>query len=78
MLDEQELRLKYAGAIGLICELALHVRDMGDERDELLDQAEQAVKDWCALTGWTYQRILHRIEVFPPANPNLRAPKGAA
>jgi hypothetical protein len=56
----------YAGAIGLLCELSTQIRDCGAKRDEYLDSIERCVADWCGITGWTYKRILHRIEVFPP------------
>lgn len=63
----QTLRLQYAGAIGLLCELSVHLSDRDrEERDERLGMIEQAVGDFCKLTGWTYRRVLHRIEVFPP------------
>lgn len=65
MSNNIDRRLNHAGMVGLICELALHLR-AGEERDELIDKAEQAINDWCVLTGWTYKRILHRLEVFPP------------
>ena len=58
-MDERKLRMQYAGAIGLLCELSVHV---DDESRELI---EQAVDDFCALTGWKKRRILDRIEVEP-------------
>lgn len=61
------LRLQYAASVGLLCELALHLSDRDkSEQADYLDSIEQAVKDFCTLTGWTYRRVLHRIEVFPP------------
>ncbi len=60
------MRMQYAGAIGLLCELSTQLRNSGGERDEQLDNIERCVADWCDLTGWTYKRILQRIEVFPP------------
>lgn len=60
------MRMQYAGAIGLLCELSTQLRNSGGERDDHLDSIERCVNDWCNLTGWTYKRILHRIEVFPP------------
>lgn len=65
--SENAIRLQCAGAIGLLCELSTQLRDSGAQRDEQLDQIEQCVSDWCDLTGWSYKRILHRIEVFPPS-----------
>ncbi len=55
-----ELRAKYAGAIGLLCECSVQV---DEETRELI---EDAVSDWCEVTGWTWRRILNRIEVTPP------------
>lgn len=66
-INVADLRLQYAGAIGLLCELSTQLRN-SCERDDHLDSIEQAVSDWCKLTGWSYNRILHRIEVFPPVN----------
>lgn len=64
-MDANAMRMSYAGAIGLLCECSMNLRE-GAERDEVRDNIERAVSDWCDLTGWTYKRILHRIEVFPP------------
>lgn len=65
MSTETKLRLHFAGAIGLLCESALQLQHSA-ENDELRDNIERCVADWCRLTGWTYRRVLHRIEVFPP------------
>ncbi len=65
LLDDEAMRLGYAGAIGLLCELSTQLRDCA-ERDEYLDNIERCIGDWCKLTGWRYKRILHRIEVLPP------------
>lgn len=62
MNDEQTLRLQYAGAIGLLCSLSTRITD-----EEEQDQLDQAVADWCAFTGWTWKRVLDRVDVFPPA-----------
>lgn len=59
------MRMQYAGAIQLLCDCSLALR-RGGECDEMRDNIVRAVDDWCTLTGWTYQRILHRIELFPP------------
>lgn len=64
-----EMREKYAGAIGLLCMLSTQLRD-NFERDDHLDSIEAAVQDFCKLTGWSYRRVLHRIEVFPPTTKN--------
>lgn len=65
-MDANAMRMGYAGAIGLLCELSVHVSDRyPSEQAEYLDNIERCVADWCALTGWKYKRILHRIEVFP-------------
>lgn len=58
--EDMSRRLQYAGAIGLLCECSVQV---DDEYRELI---EQAVTDYCELTGWTWRRILDRIEVSPP------------
>ena len=64
-MSEQRMRMQYAGAVGLLCECSTMLRS-GAEADEMRDAIERAVNDWAALTGWTVQRTLHRIEVFPP------------
>jgi len=64
---EAKLRLGYAGAIGLLCELSTNLHGM--DADENRDCIEDAVHDWCEITGWTCRRILDRIEVFPPEAP---------
>jgi len=60
-----EARMQYAGAIGLLCQASLKLKN-DSESEDIRDCIERAVRDWCKLTGWTYKRILHRIEVFPP------------
>lgn len=60
-----EAQLNHAGAIGLLCELSTKLRQDG-ESDELRDQMERCIADWCSITGWRYKRILQRIEVLPP------------
>lgn len=57
-----DLRMKRAGAVGLLAECALH-------NDEDRDAIVQAVSDWCDDTGWTYQQVLNRIDLFPPEEP---------
>ena len=64
--NAEAMRMQFAGAVGLLCELSTQLRNSGGERDDHLDSIERCVSDWCALTGWSYKRILHRIEVFPP------------
>jgi hypothetical protein len=64
-MSEVDAKLNHSGAIGLLCELSLMLRP-GHESDELRDNIERCVSDWCAITGWSYKRILQRIEVFPP------------
>lgn len=61
-----ELRMQYAGAVGLLCELSPHLSCIID-RDDYLNSIELAAADFCRLTGWSYRRVVHRIEVFPPA-----------
>lgn len=63
MTDEQTLRLQYAGAIGLLCSLSTRITD-----EEEQEQIDCAVADWCEYAGWTWKRVLDRVEVFPPAN----------
>lgn len=58
------LRLNYAGAVGLLCQVSPQV----DE--EKLDLIERAVSDWCGMTGWTMQRTVNGVDVFPPAPAN--------
>lgn len=65
MKTDTQIRMQYAGAIGLLCEASVMLGN-GSEKDEMRDSIEQAVSDWCALNGWTYKRILHRIEVNAP------------
>lgn len=67
MTRDEALKFNHAGMAGLLCDVALHLRE-GAECDELRDLIEQAIADWCGLTGWTYRRILHRIELMPPAS----------
>lgn len=66
--SEKTKTLLLAGAVGLLCECSLQLRP-GGENDELRDNIERCVTDWCQSNGWTYQRVLHRIEVFPPMVP---------
>jgi hypothetical protein len=64
-MNTDKLQMQYAGAIGLLCDLSTQLRENGECSDNL-DSIEQAVGDFCDLTGWKYKRILQRIEVFPP------------
>ena len=66
MTDEQTLRLQYAGAIGLLCSLSTRITDEEDQ-----EQLDRAVADWCEFSGWTWRRVLDRVDVFPPANEEL-------
>lgn len=54
------VRLRYAGAIGLLCEASTEVSP------DVREMIEAAVDDWCELTGFHRKRILDRIEVFLP------------
>lgn len=58
-------RMNAAGLVGLLCECSLKLYN-DEESEELRDNIEQAIRDWCGITGWTCKRILNRIEVFPP------------
>ena len=64
-LDPITVRMEYAGAIGLLCELSIHITDEEDQ-----DALDQCVASWCRLTGWTWRRTLDRVEVFPPEEPD--------
>ena len=57
-----EMRLKYAGAIGLLCSCSLELPSSSEMRDSII----AAVDDWCNITGWSYKQILSRIELIPP------------
>lgn len=63
MTEEQQsqMRLQYAGAIGLLAEIMPHVPD-GETRDQI----EQACLDWAAMTKWGVRRILNRMDLTPP------------
>lgn len=62
MLSEgMQFRLLASGLVGLLCEVSTSITD--PEQQEMLDAA---VTEWCKLTGWTWQRTLDRVEVFPP------------
>ena len=56
-----DARMKHAGAVGLLCELSTRITDPNEQ-----DALDRCVADWCALTGWTWRRVLDRVEVFPP------------
>lgn len=59
-MNNNELRMKYAGVIELLCECSVQV---DEENREMI---EQAVQDWCNFSGWSMRRTLNRIEVWPP------------
>jgi hypothetical protein len=57
------IRLKYAGAIGLLAEIAVLLKHSAQsERDSI----ENAIADWCAESGWTYTRTLDRFDLEAP------------
>jgi hypothetical protein len=60
--DYTELRMRYAGAIGLLCRQHIHLDGHPDEQESI----RQAVSDWCELTGWEMVQTISRLEVFPP------------
>lgn len=65
-IDVLDLKMKYAGAIGLLCECSVSLGN-GVEKTELRDMIERAAQDFCEINpGWTYRRVLHRIEMIPP------------
>ncbi len=63
MTEEQTIRMRYAGAIGLLCAISTNVTD-----PDYKDMIDQCVNDFCKSTGWTWERLLDRVEVFPPEN----------
>ena len=58
---EQQLRLNYSGVVHLLCRLSVYVPE--DERQCIIE----AVENWCEITGWSWRRVMDRIEVEPPA-----------
>lgn len=54
------VKIQYAGAIALLCQLSRN------KDSETLDQVEQAVSDWCDTTEgrWTYGRSGFGVELF--------------
>ncbi len=64
-MNEIELRMQYAGVVNLLAESSVHL-GKGFEADEIRDLYDQAISDFCRLTGWSYKRILHRFELIPP------------
>lgn len=59
--DVTTIRMRYAGVIGLLCEISPRVTDEF-EKESLIS----AVGDWCDLTGWQMRIVLDRVEVLPP------------
>jgi hypothetical protein len=57
------MRMHYAGAIGLLCRVSSQL----DRRDLIV--VGQAVKDWCAMSGWTMQQTVSSVSIFPPKEP---------
>jgi len=60
MNEFNKIRMQYAGAIGLLCECSTEV---SKETRELINDA---VDDWCKITGWRKKIIFNRIEVLLP------------
>ena len=60
MNKQKLMRMQYAGAIGFLCHVSTKITDPEDQA-----ALDQAVADWCDLTGWTWRRILDRVDVFP-------------
>lgn len=56
----RKFRLHYAGAIGLLSNLSVELEE------DSVDNVERAISDFCRLTGYTYQRVLSRIDLYPP------------
>lgn len=65
--ENRELRLKYSGAIGLLCTVAVYLPESQNDNHEMI---WKAVNDWCDITGWNCKQVLKRIEVFPPKTIN--------
>jgi hypothetical protein len=65
MTKENEIRMKYAGAIGLLTECHLHLSNQ-IESAEIRVSIQDAISDWCEITGWQMKVILNRIELIPP------------
>lgn len=62
--SHQETRLKYAGAIGLLCQITQEPKALED--DATFDGAiTDAVLDWCKATGWTMKTFHGQISVEP-------------
>ncbi len=59
-ISEEDLRMQYAGCIGLLCEMSTQVDD--ESRDSIIE----AVAQWCESSGWTYKVLIHKVEVYPP------------
>lgn len=59
--ENNMLRMQYAGAIGLLCEISTRITDEF-EKEALI----AAVADWCELSGWQMRVVLDRVEVLPP------------
>jgi hypothetical protein len=73
MTEQDRIRMQYAGAIGLLCELSTRITDPDDQ-----DMLDAAVQDWCEISGWTWQRILDRVELLPPRPDAPRAASPSA
>ena len=59
--EEDNIRMQYAGAIRLLCDLSVQITDAEDQ--QVLDRC---VQDWCEITGWNMQRKIDRVEISPP------------
>jgi hypothetical protein len=69
---ERTQRMQYAGVIGFLCSISTHITDE-DEQDAI----DRIVADWCALSGWSWRRLLDRVEVEPPNDAALARATGA-
>lgn len=65
MTKQQETEMRYAGAIRVLAEAMVHLTDNADAR-EVREMADEAIDDWCALSGWERHDILNRVELVPP------------
>jgi hypothetical protein len=65
-MSDKPMEMRYAGAVGLLCECSVHLSN-SPESDDLRESIMEVARDWCAdRDGWTVRRVLNRIEVTPP------------
>lgn len=60
--DTTEMKLRYAGVIGLLCSCSVYLpEDEEEKREAIMD----AAMDWCQESNWRVERTLNRIDVVP-------------